>query len=239
MSFEPYSMREIADRIQNLVHEAEKSGADVNMEPERRSLDDLLTDPAGAAKIGKEIDKNMLASKLKLDSQQSSELASAIDNLSKESPVINQENAIAVLLAFKMLAPKAGINENSLNEKYNKSFDDPVSYRHVEAALKDASEVSPIAKEFALKLAITLTKGSKGRRLDEGLEGILNAVLYAMNIAKSGNKSELLHMLDDFEIKYEGDNYAFDQTLWNDLIKNIKGLFREVLSKNQNSSPSD
>lgn len=239
MSFEPYSMREIADKIQNLIHEAEKSGADANMEPERQSLDNLLTDPADAAKIGKEIDKTMLASKLKLDSQQSTDLASAIDNLSKDSPVINQENAIAILIAFKNLAPKAGISENDLNEKYNKRFDDPVSYQHVEAALKAASEISPIAKEFALKLAITLTNGSKGRRLDEGLEGILNAVLYAMDIAKTGNRSELLHMLDDFEEKYEGDNYAFDQKLWTDLMKSIKGLFREVLSKSQNTSPSN
>lgn len=219
------------------MHEAEATGADPDMNPERQSLDDLLTDPAGAAKIGNEIDKAALGNKLKLDSEKSKELVSAIDNLSKESPVINHDNAIAILSAFKTIAPKANIGEEFvteeiiLNEKYNKNFDDAVSYRHVETALKDASEVSPIAKELALKLAVVLTKGSKERKLDEGLEGILNAVLYTVDIAKSGNRSDLLHMLDDFETKYEGDNYAFDQNLWTDLMKNLRGLSREIISR--------
>lgn len=236
MTFGPHNMREIADKIQGLIHEAEKAAIDPNKEPDRQTLDDLLTNPADAKKLGDEIDKNALTAKLKLTPDESSGLTAAIDNLSKESPVINQENAIAILTAFKKIASKT-VAENIieedqiLTEKYNKNFDDPISYKHVEDALKNASEISPLAKDYALRLAVTLTKGSKGRTLDGGLEGILNAIVYAIDIATQGNRSELLHMLDDFENKYEGDTYAFDQELWNDLMANLKKLAKEALHR--------
>lgn len=237
MTFEPYNMRALADKIESLIQEAEKTADNSSEKPEPQSLDNLLTTPAGSAKLASEIDKSALVSKLKLTTKDGEDLWNAVENLGKESPVINQENATAILNAFKKLAPKANVSETGivdaeiLTEKYNKNFDDPVSYQYVEKALKEASEFSPMAKDLALKLAVVLTKGSQGRRLDEGLEGILNAVVYAIDIAKHGNRSELLHMLDDFETKYEGDQYAFDQNMWNDLMKNLKNLAKEVLTR--------
>ena len=84
-----------------------------------------------------------------------------------------------------------------------------------------------------MQLVNVLAKGSKDRNMDEGLEGIFNAVIYAIDIAETGNKSDLLHMFDDFETKYQDDHYAFDQKLWNELMKYLKALAREVLNKAQ------
>ena len=236
MTFEPYNMRELADKIETLIQEAEKANNTSNNAAERKSLDNLLTTPADAAKIAGSIDKDGLISKLRLESNDGEDLWNAIVNLSKDSPVINQDNALAILKAFQKLAPKATVTEVAdsdgvLNERYNRSFDDPVSYQHVETALKDASQISPTAKDLALKLAVVLTNGSKNCRLDDGLEGVLNAVVYALDIAKDGDLSELLHMLDDFETKYEGNRYAFNPALWNDLMKNMKKLAKEILVK--------
>jgi hypothetical protein len=237
MTIHPQNMREIADRIQNLLDEADQKNDDTDVDSNPKSIDDLLTTSADAQKIAAQIDKNKLSSEFVLNSDDTNDLWNAIQNLGKESPVINKENAVAILKVFARVAGKPEISEDSLTEtmllqeKYNANFDDPVSYKYVESALKEASEISPLAKDYALKLAVILTQGSKNRRLDEGLEGVLNAVIYAIDIAKKKDRSDLLHMLDDFETKYQDDNYAFDQNLWNDLMKNLKSLAKEVLHK--------
>ena len=96
------------------------------------------------------------------------------------------------------------LNEATLIEGYNKNFDDPIGWSIVEKAITKASQINSSAKNLALHLTNILTKGSKERNLDGGLEGIFNAVVYAINIAEQGNRSDLLHMFDDFETKYEG-----------------------------------
>jgi hypothetical protein len=236
MSLAPENFRVIADRIEQLMNEAEKIDGEPSADDNnRKSLDDLLSSPAGAKKLADQIDKNKLVNILKLDTADGDDLWMSIQNLSKDSPTISKENSLAILKAFQKLAPKSGsedalsINEAFLIEKYNKNFDDPVGWSIVEKTIKKASEISPLAKDYALHLANTLTKGSKNRNLDEGLEGVFNAVIYAVSIAETGDRSALLHMIDDFETKYEGDTYAFDQNLWNDLMKNLKGSAKEVL----------
>lgn len=237
MTFGPQNMRDIADKVQNLIHEAEKNAENTNQNPtDSKSLDHLLTSPAGADKLAKQIDKNKLVSKLRLSPKEGDDLWMAIENLGKDSPVINLENATAILQTFHKIAPKAEVNEalelhrNTLIEKYNPHFDDIVGYADVKKAIVDASKISPLAKDMALKLTLSLSNGTKGRNLDEGVEGIFNAIVYAIELAKRGDRSDLLHMLDDFETKYEGDNYAFDQKIWPELYKNIKELAKEILS---------
>jgi hypothetical protein len=236
MSLTPENFRLIADKILQLVNEAEKMDGDTDSEEnDRKSLDDLLSSPAGAKKLADQIDKNKLVSKLKLDTHDGDALWSTIQDLSKDSPIINKENSISILQAFLKIAPKntsgdmLNLNENTLIEGYNKNFDDMIEWSSVKEAITKASKISPQAKDHALHLTNVLKLGMQKRNLDEGLEGVFNAVVYAIEIAERGNRSELLHMFDDFETKYQDDNYSFDTKLWTDLIKYLKLLAKEVL----------
>jgi hypothetical protein len=122
-----------------------------------------------------------------------------------------------------LTTPKKDLNE------YNKHFNDVVGQKAVIDALRSACEIGPTTKAIASQLVQTLKTGGGERALDDGLEGVYNAVIYTIEIATDGDRSKLLHMLDDFENRYEGDNYAFDQKEFPRLMIELKKLGREIL----------
>ena len=60
MTFGPQNMRDIADKVQNLIKEAEKTGQETPPADAQKSLDHLLTVPASAQKIASQIVKQFL-----------------------------------------------------------------------------------------------------------------------------------------------------------------------------------
>ena len=99
MSLAPENFRSIADKIEQLMNEAEKMENDPDSDKtDRKSLDDLLSSPAGAKKLADQIDKNKLVSVLKLDTHEGDDLWMSIQNLSKDTLTLDN------VLPFEKLA---------------------------------------------------------------------------------------------------------------------------------------
>jgi hypothetical protein len=207
------------------------------------SVDDVMTKPAGADKIIGSINADNLSTTLGIPEDRRSDFKSGLAALAKDSPSLSTSQAMALAIGFsKMLTldtqrrVRVGSMIQPVSEDYDQKFDQKVSAPKLIASLRAAGKSGSATKSAASKLIATLIAGGRDRRLNAGLQGIFNAVGYLLDIGKSGDRGEMLYMLDDFENKYEGDDHAFDQTLFPEFLIDMRRLGRLLLDTSEKSS---
>lgn len=205
-----------------------------------KDIDTVMTEPASAGKVIAGINPNILASMLSIPAQNQADFKSGLTTLAQDKPNLSTSQATAIAIGFSNLLSKgrAGLQKvstlvhaptTSVNEDYDKKFETDVSSKDLNTKLMSICKDGPNVQSCVRQLVKTLLAGSKSRPLSGGLQGIFNAIAHLVDIAESGDRKELLFMLDDFETKYEGDNHAFDQDLFPSLVLQMRKLGRTVV----------
>ena len=216
---------------------------------DEEDVDDVLSSPAGLEKVVGNLNVQSLIDILDIPDDQVDAFKGAISSLKQDEPKPTPEQAMALAIGFNHLLASSPSDKNKVpgairsvskatdlteDAYWSHRFDTATGLKQTTAKLQQAAQAGPAAKELASKILACLQAGSKGRGLDEGLEGVFSAVIYTVNLALAGDKSGLLHMLDAFEEKYEGDHYAFDKTHWDELIGLLKKLARALMQASSN-----
>jgi len=220
---------------------------DEKTDDDGESIDDVLTKPAGLEKVVGNLNPEHMMTLFGIPDDKAILFKSGLAGLKKDVPDISNDQAKVLVGAFAHMLNK-GYDQRadlentlrqakgSMNEAagaYNPNFTDAVGAKELGRVMHQAAQMGPNVDAAARTLADTIKAGQQGRNLDDGVEGVYNAVVFAIKLASNGDRSSLLHMLDDFESKYEGDHYAFDPEKWPALVSGIKKLGREILASAQ------
>lgn len=217
---------------------------DTDDQKDGESIDDVLTKPAGLEKVVGNINPEHMMSLFGIPEDKAMLFRSAVAGLRKDPPKINNDQGMLLATAFDHMLvhglDKKTDFDNMLRQargtiheeagRYNPNFTDAVGAKELGRMMHQAAQMGPGVDAAARSLADVIKAGQEGRNLDDGVEGVYNAVVFAIKLAQGGDRSSLLHMLDDFESKYEGDHYAFDPDKWPALMSGLKKLGREILA---------
>jgi len=225
------------DEYMIVVDEADDSVPGSDSQP----IDKLLTKPAGLQKVAGRLDVDRLINLLNIPYNLQNDFKSAISILHDDNPTLNQGQTLALVTAFDhMLAARSNGKEQVLNKidsvstaEVTEAADDvdaPNTDIHsVEAAIKLASNASPVAKLQATKLVKHLTDGIADKHINGGISHVMSGIVAAIESAKNGSESDALKHISRMVNYVEGDNHAVSARSFPHIVVNLMLLVGDLL----------
>ena len=236
------AFRNLVNTINQLsVRESDTTVATPQQKP--ASVHNLLTNPAGLEKIAGSLDSGSLVKMLDIPQNQVSDFNQAINALRDDEPTLTTKQAMALATAFDHLLHSSGQGKaNVLNKlktvgapvtEEQATPESQVSIDDVVKTIQDCSEVSPVSKLQSTHLVKKLTQGITEKKRSGGVSHILSGVSDALNAAKAGDEKTALKSISSMVNKVEGDEMAFDQTQFPQIVVTLMLLVGDILQHSE------
>jgi hypothetical protein len=205
-----------------------------------KPVDSLLTKPAGLEKVAGSLDSASLVKMLDIPQNQVNDFNTAITALRDDAPQLTNKQALALATAFDHLLRASGQGKTDILNKMRTvgaptvtedegEETSPATIEDVVKIIHDSSEVSPVAKLQATKLVKKLTQGITEKKRHGGVSHILSGVSDALTAAGNGDETTALRSISSMVNKVEGDEMAFDQTQFPQIVVTLMLLVGDIL----------
>jgi len=204
------------------------------------TVNSLLTKPAGLEKIAGSLDAASLVKMLDIPQNQVNDFNTAINALRDDEPQLTNKQALALATAFDHVLRASGQGKTDIlnkmrsvgapiTENGEEQIGPEVKIDDVVKIIQDSSEISPVAKLQSTNLVKKLTQGIAEKKRSGGVSHILDGVSESLTAANSGDETAALKSISSMVNKVEGDELAFDQSQFPQIVVTLMLLVGDIL----------